>query len=185
MCAGPVRTGGGAPTNEAGTTPYGRSTRLGCECVPDRFAPGGPAIRRCSYRQACPPRVVGAPSGCECVMGRFAPGAVLLQMKLAPPRTVGAPAPGANACPPGSHRGRCSYKGTWPDLCCRSTLRVRMCDRPVRTGRSGDPAVLLQTNPAAGGYSARVQVEVRPNMGVPTKPRSLRMLSPSRVMRPW
>src|SRR5690606_8042368 len=68
-------TGGGAPTNEAGTTPYGRSTRLGCECVPDRFAPGGPAIRRCSYRQACPPRVVGAP------------------------------APGANACPPGSHRG--------------------------------------------------------------------------------
>src|SRR5690606_10480730 len=40
MCARPVRTGGGAPTNEAGTTPYGRSTRPGCECVPDRFAPG-------------------------------------------------------------------------------------------------------------------------------------------------
>src|SRR5690606_24830746 len=105
MCAGPVRTGGGAPTNEAGTTPYGRSTRLGCECVPDRFAPGGPAIRRGSYRQACPRRGVGGRSGCECVMGRFAPGAVLLQMKLAPPRTVGAPAPGANVCPPGSHRG--------------------------------------------------------------------------------
>src|SRR5690606_17098892 len=134
---------------------------------------------RCSYRQACPPRVVGAPSGCECVMGRLAPG-------------------------------RCSYKGTWPDLCCRSTLRVRMRARPVRTG-GGAPtdepvttpycrstlrvrmrarpvrteAVLLQTNPAAGVYSARVQVEVRPNMGVPTKPRSLSTLSPSRVMRPW
>src|SRR5690606_20205652 len=105
MCAGPVRTGGGAPTNEAGTTPYGRSTRLGCECVPDRFAPGGPAIRRCSYRQACPPRVVGAPSGRECVMGRFAPGAVPLQMMRAPPLTVGGPAPGANVCPPGAHRG--------------------------------------------------------------------------------
>src|SRR5690554_1004263 len=56
MCAGPVRTGGGAPTNEAGTTAY-----------------------------------------------------------------------------------------------CRSTLRVRMCARPVRTGRSGDPAVLLQTDRAVGG----------------------------------
>src|SRR5690606_11719548 len=34
----------------------------------------------------------------------FAPGAVLLQMKLAPPRTVGAPASGANVCRTGSHR---------------------------------------------------------------------------------
>src|SRR5690606_22524206 len=50
MCARPVRTGGGAPTDEPVTTPYCRSTRPGCECVPDRFAPGGPAIRRCSYR---------------------------------------------------------------------------------------------------------------------------------------
>src|SRR5690554_2860939 len=49
MCDGPVRTGGGAPTNEAGTTPYCRSTRPGCECVPDRFAP-----RRCSYKQTVP-----------------------------------------------------------------------------------------------------------------------------------
>src|SRR5690606_19675367 len=110
MCAGPVRTGGGAPTNEAGTTPYCRSTRPGCEYVP----------------------------------GRFAPGAVLLQTSL-------------------------------PTSCCRSTLRVRMRARPVRTGRSGDPAVLLQISRAVGGYLARVQVEVRPNMGVPTKPRSLRM----------
>src|SRR5690606_23135810 len=86
MCAGPVRTGGGAPTNEAGTTPYGRSTRPGCEYVP----------------------------------GRFAPGAVLLQTSL-------------------------------PTSCCRSTLRVRMRARPVRTGRSGDPAVLLQTDRAVGG----------------------------------
>src|SRR5690554_742386 len=45
MCAGPVRTGavrrsGGAPTDEPVTTPYCRSTRLGCECVPAPFAPG-------------------------------------------------------------------------------------------------------------------------------------------------
>src|SRR5690554_4548273 len=71
MCAGPVRTGGGAPTNEPATASYRRSTRPGCECV----------------------------------MGRFAPGAVLLQMNLSPPRTVGAPAPGANAYRTGSHRG--------------------------------------------------------------------------------
>src|SRR5690606_12013010 len=62
---------GGAPTNTPATTPYRRSTRLGCECVPDRFAPG----------------------------------AVLLQPHLPPPRAVGAPAPGANVCLPGSHRG--------------------------------------------------------------------------------
>src|SRR5690606_8091754 len=98
---------------------------------------------RCSYRQACPPRVVGAPCGCECVPDRIAPGAVLLQTSL-------------------------------PTSCCRSTLRVRMRARPVRT-----EAVLLQTDRAAGVYPARVQVEVRPNMGVPTKPRSLSTLSPS------
>src|SRR5690554_5062363 len=39
----------------------------------------------------------------------FAPRAVLLQQNQTQPRTVGAPAPGANACPPHSHRGRCSY----------------------------------------------------------------------------
>src|SRR5690554_5602517 len=43
--------------------------------------------------------------GCECVLDRFAPGAVLLQMNLPPPRIVGAPAPGANMCRTGSHRG--------------------------------------------------------------------------------
>src|SRR5690606_12109266 len=69
---------GGAPTNEPASTSYRRSTRLGCECVLDRFAPG----------------------------------AVLLQMNLPPPRIVGAPASGANACQAGSHRGRCSYKHT-------------------------------------------------------------------------
>src|SRR5690606_31613252 len=97
-----------------------------------------------------------------------------------PPRIVGAPAPGANACPPGSHRGGAPTDEPVTTPYCRSTLRVRMRTGPVRT-----EAVLLQTDRAAGVYSARVQVEVRPNMGVPTKPRSLRMLSPSRVMRPW
>src|SRR5690554_5201980 len=58
MCDGPVRTGGGAPTNEAGTTPYCRSTRPGCECVTARFAPG-----RCSYKQTVPQGLFGAGPG--------------------------------------------------------------------------------------------------------------------------
>ena len=102
---------GGAPTNTPATTPYRRSTRLGCECVPARFAPGGGAPTNTpastSYRRS-------TRAGCECVLARFAPGAVLLQMNLPPPRVVGAPAPGANVCRTGSHRGgpairRCSY----------------------------------------------------------------------------
>src|SRR5690554_4152562 len=40
----------------------------------------------------------------------FAPRAVLLQQNQSQLRPVGVPAPGANACPPLSHRGRCSYK---------------------------------------------------------------------------
>src|SRR5690554_6557583 len=106
MCACPVRTGGGAPTNEPASTPYRRSTRLGCECVLDRFAPGAVLLQT----HLPPPRVVGAPVpganvclprshwgrcsydkpatascrrstrlGCECVPAPFAPGAVLLQ----------------------------------------------------------------------------------------------------------
>src|SRR5690554_7361533 len=43
--------------------------------------------------------------GCEYVPAPFAPRAVLLQQSQTQPRTVGAPAPGANACPPHSHRG--------------------------------------------------------------------------------
>src|SRR5690606_38112116 len=43
--------------------------------------------------------------GCERVPAPFAPRAVLLQQNQSQPRTVGAPAPGANACPPLSHRG--------------------------------------------------------------------------------
>src|SRR5690606_14713841 len=35
--------------------------------------------------------------------------AVLLQQNQTQLRPVGAPAPGANTCPPHSHRGRCSY----------------------------------------------------------------------------
>src|SRR5690554_6012772 len=114
---------GGAPTNTPATTPYRRSTRLGCEYVPDRFAPGAVLLQM----NLPPPRIVGAPApganvclprshrgrcsydkppttpyrrstrlGCECVPDRFAPGAVVLQMNLPPPRIVGAPAPGAN-----------------------------------------------------------------------------------------
>src|SRR5690554_5195460 len=101
MCACPVRTGGGAPTNTPATTSCRRSTRLGCECVPDRFAPGAVLLQT----HLPPPRIVGAPAsganvclfgshrgrcsydkppttpyrrstrlGCECVPARFAPG---------------------------------------------------------------------------------------------------------------
>src|SRR5690554_5376066 len=45
----------------------------------------------------------------------FAPRAVLLQQNQSQPRPVGAPAPGANACPPLSHRGRCSYNKANPN----------------------------------------------------------------------
>src|SRR5690606_22988565 len=72
---------GGAPTNEAATTSHRRSTRPGCEWG-----------------------WLGVLAGL-----RFRTVAVLLQMKLPPPRTVGAPAPGANVGWAGSHRGRCSY----------------------------------------------------------------------------
>src|SRR5690554_2451114 len=40
------------------TTPYRRSTRLGCECVPDRFAPGAVLLQM----NLPPPRIVGAPA---------------------------------------------------------------------------------------------------------------------------
>src|SRR5690606_22238679 len=97
---------GGAPTNTPATTSYRRSTRLGCECVLDRFAPGAVLLQT----HLPPPRVVGAPApganvclpdshrgrcsynkpattsyrrstraGCECVPAPFAPGAVLLR----------------------------------------------------------------------------------------------------------
>src|SRR5690606_24525403 len=106
MCACPVRTEGGAPTNTPATTPYRRSTRTGCEYVLDRFAPGAVLLQT----HLPPPRIVGAPAsganvcrtgshrgrcsydkpattsrrrstrlGCECVPAPFAPGAVLLQ----------------------------------------------------------------------------------------------------------
>src|SRR5690606_5503525 len=97
-----------------------------------------------------------------------------------PPRIVGAPAPGANACPPGSHRGGAPTKEPGPTCVVGAPSGCECVPARFAPG-----AVLLQTNPAAGVYSARVQVEVRPNMGVPTKPRSLSTLSPSRVMRPW
>src|SRR5690554_4179374 len=41
--------------------------------------------------------------------------AVLLQQNQSQPRPVGVPAPGANTCPPLSHRGRCSYNRTKPN----------------------------------------------------------------------
>src|SRR5690554_3647139 len=42
----------------------------------------------------------GTRPGCECVPDPFAPRAVLLQQSQSQLRTVGAPAPGANTCPP-------------------------------------------------------------------------------------
>src|SRR5690554_736777 len=173
MCAGPVRTGavrrsGGAPTNEPASTPYRRSTRLGCECVLDRFAPAAVLLQT----HLPPPRVVGAPAsganmcltgshrgrcsydkppttpyrrstrpGCECVLDPFAPGAVLLQMNPPAPRIVGAPAPGANMCLTGSHRGRCSYNKPVTTSHRRSTrLGCECVPAPFAPGRSGDPA---------------------------------------------
>src|SRR5690554_3907007 len=87
--------------NKPATTSYRRSTRLGCEYVPAPLAPG-----RCSYNK--PPTAPyrrSTRTGCECVPAPFAPGAVLLQTHLPPPRIVGAPVSGANACQAGSHRG--------------------------------------------------------------------------------
>src|SRR5690606_1060460 len=49
---------GGAPTHTPATTSYRRSTRLGCECVPARFAPGAVLLQM----NLPPPRVVGAPA---------------------------------------------------------------------------------------------------------------------------
>src|SRR5690606_4471960 len=57
----------------------------------------------------------GTRPGCEYVPTPFAPRAVLLQQSQSQLRPVGAPAPGANACPPRSHRGRCSYNRTKPN----------------------------------------------------------------------
>src|SRR5690554_7123444 len=81
---------GGAPTAKPGFSPNRGSTRPGCEWG-----------------------WLGVLAG-----HRFRTGAVLLQMKLPPPHTVGAPAPGANVA--GSvfwpdfafAPGRCSYSKT-------------------------------------------------------------------------
>src|SRR5690606_1220546 len=65
------------------------------------------------------------------------PWAVLLQQSQSPP-PVGAPAPGANACPPLSHRGRCSYNRTKPRPVGAPAPGANACP-PVRT-----EAVLLR-----------------------------------------
>src|SRR5690606_21907780 len=110
--------------------------------VPDPFAPRAVLLQQSQTQprtvgapapgaNACPTRSHrgGAPTtkpnptptrrstrpGCEYVPTPFAPRAVLLQPNQTQPRTVGAPAPGANACPPLSHRGRCSYNKTNPN----------------------------------------------------------------------
>src|SRR5690606_37205517 len=91
-------------------------------------------------------------TGCECVPDRFAPGrsgdpALLLQTHLPPPRTVGAPVPGANVCRTGSHRGgpairRCSYDKP-PTTPYRRSTRLGCECVP---GRFAPGAVLLQMN---------------------------------------
>src|SRR5690606_37365212 len=76
-----------------------------------------------------PPTRRSTRPGCECVPTPFAPWAVLLQQNQTQPRTVGAPAPGANACLPRSHRGRCSYN--------RTTTHLRTVGAPA-PGANGD-----------------------------------------------
>src|SRR5690606_36122574 len=92
LCACPVRTGGGAPTNTPAATSYRRGTRPGCEYVPDRFAPGAVRLQM----NLPPPRIVGAPaSGANvCLTGSHRGGAPTATLPA--PRIVGAPAPGAN-----------------------------------------------------------------------------------------
>src|SRR5690554_4516932 len=68
--------------------------------------------------------------------------AVLLQTHPPPPRVVGAPAPGANACLPGSHRGRCSYDKP-PTTPYRRSTRLGCECVPARFAPG---AVLLQMN---------------------------------------
>src|SRR5690606_29368190 len=99
--ARPVRTEGGAPTTKPNPTPTRRSTRPGCECVPARSHRGGAPTPK---PNPTPTRRSTRP-GCECVPTPFAPRAVLLQQNQSQLRPVGAPAPGANACPTRSHRG--------------------------------------------------------------------------------
>src|SRR5690606_15218844 len=61
---------------------------------------------------------------------------------LPPPRVVGAPAPGANVCLTGSHRGRCSYNTPASTSYRRSTrLGCECVPAPFAPG-----AVLLQMN---------------------------------------
>src|SRR5690606_36127639 len=60
---------GGAPTTKPNPTPNRRSTRPGCECVPDPFAP-----RRCSYNKTKPnPDPYDHPPRLRTRARRFAP----------------------------------------------------------------------------------------------------------------
>src|SRR5690606_16979589 len=95
VCARPRSHRGGAPTTKPNPTPNRRSTRPGCEYVPDPFAP-----RRCSYsKTTTQPRTVGAPApganggpAGDVVCARpVRTEAVLLQQNQTQPRTVGAP----------------------------------------------------------------------------------------------
>src|SRR5690554_3122832 len=64
--------------------------------------------------------------------------AVLLQQNQTQPRPVGAPAPGANACPPHSHRGGAPTTKPNPTPNRRSTRPG--CERvPARSHRGGAP----------------------------------------------
>src|SRR5690606_39717748 len=74
-------------------------------------APGANACPPHSHRGGAPttkpnptPNRRSTRPGCEYVPTPFAPRAVLLQQSQSQLRPVGAPAPGANACPPLSHR---------------------------------------------------------------------------------
>src|SRR5690606_41304352 len=94
--------------NKPATTSCRRSTRLGCERVLARIAPGAVLLQQACHHLAPyehPPRVRmrACPVRTE---------ALLLQTHLPPPRIVGTPASGAIVDLPGSPPSRGSYTRT-------------------------------------------------------------------------
>src|SRR5690606_3071649 len=105
--------------------------------------------------------------GCECVPTPFAPRAVLLQQSQTQPRPVGVPAPGANTCPPLSHRGRCSYNKANPNSDPQEhPTRLRPRARPFRT-EGGAPTT--KPNPTPTRRSTRPGCECVPTPFAPRR----------------
>src|SRR5690606_2904848 len=86
--------------------------------------------------------------GCECMPTPFAPRAVLLQQNQSQLRPVGAPAPGANTCPPHSHRGGAPTTKPIPTPTRRSTRPG--CEYvPAGSHRGGAPTGSVLYNQTA------------------------------------